>query len=695
MMYNCVSFDSFDYNELNIFKSIKKREHNIYNSYSTAIMMLDTETSKQEPNTTYKVKNRIKYNSVVNYVVAWSLSIRYQHNNICTLYGRKPSEIISTIAQIKSHLHCDKFYLFVHNLSYDWVFIRKFFISAFGDPVKQLNTKPHYPITIEFKNGLVLRDSLILSQRSLERWANDMNVEHKKFVGGWDYDVIRHQNTSLNNDEIKYIEQDTLAGVECIDALMQLEHKNIANLPLTATGFVRREILKKARKNDGHQRFKKQALTQTQQYIAEYCYHGGYTHANRHLVDYTIKDIVKCKDFTSSYPYTLLSEKYPMEKFTKIEDTNNVDLLLDKSDMYAFMFEFRARGIKLKDYKFPMPIIQYSKLLKSVNAVQDNGRIIEADFVSMRITEIDLKLIKRYYEWDEVRLVDIYFAHKRYLPRWLTDYVFELFEAKTKLKKGDKVLYNISKGKINSVYGVHVQKPVKDDIIEDYQTGEHNSIHHDITSYAEKYQKYIDNFNTVLPFQWGVWVTAYALYNLFDLGACAETWVYSDTDSCYGINWNDDAVKAYNDNCKKKLIDNGYGAVVIDDKEYWLGVATDDGDDDTYTEFRVMGSKRYCGRCLGDNKIHITVAGVPKLKGAECLNDNIENFTKGFIFSGLETGKKTHLFVFTDKITYNQYGDEIGDYIDLTPCDYELDGINNKFNFEEYGNEELEVLIYG
>ena len=72
-----------------------------------------------------------------------------------------------------------------------------------------------------------------------------------------------------------------------------------------------------------------------------------------------------------------------------------------------------------------------------MNAVQDNGRVIEADFVSMRITEIDLKLIKRYYEWDEVRLVDIYFAHKRYLPRWLTDYVFELFEAKTKLKKGD------------------------------------------------------------------------------------------------------------------------------------------------------------------------------------------------------------------------------------------------------------------
>ena len=81
MIYDCILFDSFDYNELNTFKSIKKREHNIYHSYSTAIMMLDTETSKQEPNTTYKVKNRIKYNSVVNYVVAWSLSIRYQHGN--------------------------------------------------------------------------------------------------------------------------------------------------------------------------------------------------------------------------------------------------------------------------------------------------------------------------------------------------------------------------------------------------------------------------------------------------------------------------------------------------------------------------------------------------------------------------------------------------------------------------------------
>lgn len=693
-MYQFVRFDEYDYTQLNIIKSVQKRNKGVYHKYARCIIGLDTETSKSKNNTSYIEKGRIKYNTVVNYVVAWTISIRYNGNNICTLYGQKPSEIPEALKRIKNAIICDRLYVFVHNLSYDWVFLRKFILSDFGNPLQQLNTKPHYPLTIEFENGIILRDSLILAQRSLERWAKDMNVEHQKAVGTWNYDLIRHQNSVLTDNEKLYIENDTLALAECIDALMKVEHKNIATLPLTATGFVRREIRNISKMKDAHGKFLRQALTQKLQYMAEDCYHGGFSHANRHLVNYTITDIVKCKDFTSSYPFVLLSEKYPMEKFTKLENTDDVEAIISRADRYAFMFEFRAVNFRLKDYNFPMPVAQFSKALKTINAIQDNGRIIEADFISIRLTELDLKLYARYYDWDVVYIVDLYFAKKDYLPRWLTDYVYQLFIDKTKLKNGDNVLYNISKGKINSVYGVHVQKPVKDDITENYSNGMHVVTHHDILSYAERYKKYIDNHNSILPFQWGVWVTAYALYNLFDLGECAKIWVYSDTDSCYGIEWDEDAVAQYNENCKKKLLDNGYGAVIENGSEYWLGVASDDGDKDVYTEFRVMGSKRYCGRCLDDNQIHITVAGVPKIKGALCLKDNIENFKKGFIFSGLDTGKKTHLYVFSDSVSYNEYGDEIGDYADLTPCDYELDGITNKFKLEDLTTYELEVLIY-
>ena len=87
-----------------------------------------------------------------------------------------------------------------------------------------------------------------------------------------------------------------------------------------------------------------------------------------------------------------------------------------------------------------------------------------------------------------------------------------------------------------------------------------------------------------------------------------------------------------------------------------------------------MGAKRYCGRRKSDNKIHITVAGVPK-KGADQLQDNIDNFREDFIFKGEETGKKTHFYIFENEIKIDKNENEYADSIDLVPCDYKLDSI--------------------
>ena len=224
----------------------------------------------------------------------------------------------------------------------------------------------------------------------------------------------------------------------------------------------------------------------------------------------------------------------------------------------------------------------------------------------------------------------------------------------------------ISKGKLNSCFGMCVQKPISEEIEEDYQTGEY-SIADDFDPEYE-YNKYIKNYRKVLPYQWGIWVTSYAFENLFKLGGMAKEWIYTDTDSVYSIGWNEKAVKAYNDNCLKQLQANGYGAVEYEGKCYILGQAVLDGE---YTEFRILGAKRYCGRSKADGKLHITVAGVPK-KGAECLNDNINNFTKGFCFSGKQTGKLQHTYLYGD-IRQDQYGNWLADSINLSPCDYILD----------------------
>lgn len=658
-------------------------------TYNDIIIMCDSETSKKEPDT-FTLKNGKKvYKTGENHIVAWTISIRAFHHNICTLYGRKPSKMAETMLRIHEHLSGAVTFFYFHNLSFDHFFMRKFWYRLYGTPVSQLNTKSHYPIYIEFSNGIIIKDSLILAQRKLEKWADDLDVEHKKSVGKWDYEKIRDQNTPLNTDELEYIEHDTLAGVECIDATLQALNKKIYTIPYTATGIPREQTYKRGKKH-AHDQFLKMALSYDQYIKETYCYHGGYTHGNRHYLNTTIDWAeVKAYDFASSYPFTLCAYKFPMEKFTPIKNCN-IDFILSNMNTFSFMFKFIAVNIKLKTDAEPMPALQYSKAIKTINVILDNGRILAANYVEIYLTEWDLAVIAEQYTWEKHICCEVEFAKKDYLPRWFTDYVFECFTSKTMLKGGDPVLYSIAKSTVNSLYGMCCQHSIRNDIEEDYLTGEY--VERILEDPEAEYQKYVDKVRSILPYQWGVTTTSIAFYNVHMLARCCSIPLYMDTDSCYGIGWNEDKIAVYNQSCKDKLRTNGYGPVIRNGREYWLGVAEHEGDKDTYTEFRYVGAKRYCGRCKEDNKLHITVAGVPKKRGAACLK-SINDFHPGFVFSGDDTGKKTHLYFNKEEIYIDKNGNETGDSISLIPCDYELDSVT-KVNWELLFNEEVEIQVY-
>ena len=68
------------------------------------------------------------------------------------------------------------------------------------------------------------------------------------------------------------------------------------------------------------------------------------------------------------------------------------------------------------------------------------------------------------------------------------------------------------------------------------------------------FNKNVKKRSTILPYQWGVWITSYAMSNLFELGSCCKIWLYSDTDSVYGIGWDKNKVKKYNKKLAKKRL---------------------------------------------------------------------------------------------------------------------------------------------
>lgn len=672
MPYKLWHHSEFNFSYLKNIMTITRAGKGAHITFADCFIMLDTETSKS----IYREDNHI---------CAWTISIRAYDLNICTIYGHHPHTMIETVLKIHSSIGAERTIIYVHNLGYDWVFIRKFMFKKYGDPIKQLNTKPYYPIMIEFENGIQLRDSYILSQRSLEKWANDLDVEHKKAKGSWDYDLYRNQSHVFTDDELHYIENDTLAGVECLDSLKKTLKKHIYSMPYTATGIPRNEVRKRGQKNHAHERFMKQALTwQQQETIQTWLYHGGYTHGNRHTLNWVIREKIKAFDFASSYPFILCAFKFSSGQFSKIDDKSPAFILRYAEDN-AFYFKFIAYKIQLVNDGIPMPALQYSKCISTVNPILDNGRILQADYVEIYLTEIDLQIIAEQYKVQRSICVDVHVSGKDYLPRWFTDYVYELFEEKTRLKGGDPVLYSIAKSKLNSLYGMCCQRPVRPTIKEDYKNGEYFI---DEEASEEDYNKYVERYSSVLNYQIGVWVTAYAMQNLFKLGKCAGTWLYSDTDSCYGYDWNEAKIKRYNEDCKIKLLANNYGAVNHNGREYWLGIAELDG---IYNEFVCVGAKRYAVR-KEDGSIKITVAGVPK-SGVKCLDNDLNNFRKGMIFSGTVTGKKTHKHIIVDDIYIDEEGNEVGDSIDLIPCDYLLNDtpINS---IDDLFVDEVEMRIF-
>lgn len=696
VVYKMCLWNKWNYDVLDNIMYSRRSGRGTNDSWSDAIIMADTETSK-------------KKDSEENHVVAFTISIRAFDMNIVTLYGHDPEEFCKCLKRIRKHIQGDHFIVYWHNMPYDWVFIRKFMFKYFGHPEKQLNIKPHYPLFINFDSGIQFRDSLILAQRSLEKWADDLQVEHKKAVGLWDYDKIRNQHERFSGSELEYIEHDTLAGVECINKLMDALGKKLWSMPYTATGIPREEVRRRGKKNGAKQLFDLISLTLAQYKKMENVFHGGFTHANRHLINELIEGLIQCFDFASSYPFVLITRKYPMDKF-KSMDNVKLQRIIDSAEDTAFMFKLILYKPQLKNDFIPMPVLQVSKCVKSVNVITDNGRILSADYVEIWCNEIDVQIIDQQYKRDGDICVEVEYAHKDYLPRWFTDYIFELFAEKCKLKEGDPVLYALAKARLNSLYGLCVQKSIKPQIDELYADKEVNGeikkegeyIIDEVKKDEELYEKYLENKGNILSFAWGTWCTSYAMYNLFCLGSCVKDdpkqmishWIYSDTDSCYSDLWDYEKIERYNEKCKEELRANGYGPVIVDGKEYWLGIAEHKEGEDDYSQFKTEGAKRYCGRQVKDGKLHITVAGVPKKKGAECLNDDIEKFTEGFIFPGSETGKLTHKYFYVPAIYTDKDGNITGDSIDLSPCDYLLDSTEVITDWFHSLDKEINYQVY-
>lgn len=124
--------------------------------------------------------------------------------------------------------------IYVHNLSYEFQFMRKHFewIKVFA--VDSL--KPVYAVTT---TGIEFRCSYLLSGYSLAKLSDQLTKYHvEKKVGDLDYSLLRHSGTELTPEEIGYCVNDVLVVMAYIQEKI-IQDKGIHRIPITKTGYVR------------------------------------------------------------------------------------------------------------------------------------------------------------------------------------------------------------------------------------------------------------------------------------------------------------------------------------------------------------------------------------------------------------------------------------------------------------------------
>lgn len=614
--------------------------------YYDDIITLDTETSS---NVIYNKDGSINKELTNSWIYQWA---------ICTkdfiINGGDIDSLIKVLKRIADNSYAIR-KIYVHNLGYDATYLIQELIGIWGIPTI-ISLDKHKDISIAFNNNILLVCSYRLSNKSLDKWSNDLNTEHKKKIGYVDYTEKHYPNETRSEKDNIYMWHDVVSQYECIQAQLNLYSDNMATIPLTSTGYIRRLVRKSYRdynlknNDEGYKSFLRMRIDRNIYNLLRLEFQGAITHGNRYYANKIVNiskkyPYGKHRDFDSHYPTQQLTKKYPMGKWiheysrTECKKSYSKDKLekLINEDK-AVLFLVSIKNLKLRDATESLPYAQECKFRQNnkMYGVFDNGRVLEYRGESIvALNEIDYQILKRQYTF-KMQILDLYYTTKDYLPEWLTDVIKDLYKKKNDLKKRvleieesltaleDKYTYddlyeaklNLLKVKelLNAIYGMSATNPVRD-IFNITEDGEYNIEHVDIQEALDKYYK---SRNNCLQYAWGCWCTSYARMELINkkdiITAVGGIFLYGDTDSIFYLS-NDEVEAALERDDQERLEKskaNNFSVVLNNGTIKYFDKF------DTETDFKSF--KFLHAKCYGtvdiNNHLDITIAGVRK---RECI----------------------------------------------------------------------------
>lgn len=619
----------------------------------------------------------------VSLVYIWQVAIESSDGIIYGFYGRTASEfldfweLLSAIirgASMTTKKNNVKAFWYIHNLSHEFnIFLRNVVTRFMSADFTVFARSTHKPLYARIKLGGVsfeYRCSYFLTNKSLASWSKDEQLPVQK-QAPIDYLPIRTPTTPLTDEIIEYAMADVVTMVYGLEKYRD-KYGTIENIPLTSTGEIRRVLQNTALLNPD---FSQLCYEISQSYDYDMfikltkVYSGGWTHGNsRHVGKVITNDDPGLSlggiDFASSYPSVMCNYAgFPVSQFMEV----------DPSQFY----QYEAEDVEHPDHAWFAKIelcnvtartnntlwsLSKCEEVNTINARIDNGRIEHTDHMVIYLTNLDWDTFKKAYTYDWYEVHELQVADAGYLPRPLVEVVLQAFADKTALKgvDGAESKYAAAKAIVNGIYGLEVYKMLN--WIVSYKDGEWDKYFPTKEQGGEQY--YTDELDDIDPlkcYTWyasGVWITAAARWRLWQaILAMDERVIYCDTDSIKGLFTADDIkwVEAFNEHIKDES-DKAAQYHGIDPDLFCpktkkgvakrLGIFEIDGDAidpakpyEIYKGFITQGAKRYA-YIPADNKIHTTIAGLPKKAGPKVIK-KLEDFNDGAKWDTKTSGRLT------------------------------------------------------
>ncbi len=463
--------------------------------------------------------------------------------NDTIVYGRELDEFVDLIHRLNAYLvptH-KRLLVYVHFLKADFSFIKKLFnydnvfITGSRDPLYA-----RYG-AIEFRDSLVLAGG-----KSLAFVGEHLRNKTEKAVGDLDYDLIRHPKTPLTLTELHYCEQDIRVLVQYIREKMEDEGGKLSAVPYTNTGYVRRDVrnatISGPKKHEYITLMDELTVTPDAYLQCELAFQGGAVgpniarigdvDENGEFTNTKTWEHVHSYDIKSSYPYVMCTKYFPMSYPIPVPDcdlrkSGSRDPYLNE---YCCLFTLEVWDLyPTTNYCFP---ISYHKLQNSIGVRKASGRVISAAYIEIVCTELDYVVWTKFYNITDSnsRIKHMRIFNRGYLPDSIVRQTLSYFNKKTTLDgiKGREEEYMLSKNMLNSIYGMMVERPVRP--IYHYDT--EADFTKDAADYVKQIADYNENPRRFLYYPWGIYVTAWARYRLYEgIRAVGENFLYCDTDS--------------------------------------------------------------------------------------------------------------------------------------------------------------------